>query len=208
MASVLHRLGDLEGCRARLHLAQGAAGRAGVSAAIEIDLLAARLATDDDRPRAEALFASIDAALADPALERGDRLCYRARLLCQRAYHLTKPVEGTSADLEGAVALFEDIEEDPSLPFVSFRRCAGLAYCRWKLGDAAEGARLARLAAEHAGDAGLVRFRIMALNLLTRMVPAGEAVAVNARAERLARQLEDEDLLRRVRHRAPGSRGE
>ena len=54
-------------------------------------------------------------------------------------------------------------------------------------------------AGSHAGDAGLIRFRVMALNLLSRMVPDdAEQVALRARAEGLARQLEDEDLLWRV----------
>jgi hypothetical protein len=79
---------------------------------------------------------------------------------------------------------------------------SALPRATWKLGDAEEGARLARLAAEHAGDGGFVRFQIMALNLLSRMVPPDEAEQINLRAERLARQLEDEDLLRRVLHRA------
>jgi hypothetical protein len=43
----------------------------------------------------------------------------------------------------------------------------------------------------------------MALNLLSRMLPAEESRRINARAERLARQLQDEDLVRRVLHRAP-----
>jgi hypothetical protein len=56
---------------------------------------------------------------------------------------------------------------------------------------------------DHAGDGGFVRFRIMAMNLLTRMVPADEGALLNARAQRLARQLQDEDLLQRAVVREP-----
>jgi hypothetical protein len=110
----------------------------------------------------------------------------------------TRPPRGQAPDLHGARELFLAIEEDDAVPFASFRRANGLAYCAWKLGDAGEGARLARLAAEHAGDAGLVRFRVMALSMLSRMVPSDEAAPLVARAERLARALEDEELIRRV----------
>jgi hypothetical protein len=204
LASVFHRMAELESCRERLRFASAVAERAGPAAQIEIMLLSARIATDDGR-RSESsqLFAAVEALLPHDSLTTGDRLSYRARLLGQRAYHLTKPGAGEREDLPGALALFEQIEADEGLPFVCFRRYAGLAYCTWKLGDALEGARLARLAADHAGDGGFVRFRIMALNLLSRMLPAEESRQINARAERLARQLQDEDLVRRVLHRAP-----
>jgi len=208
LASVFHRLTDLEGCRSRLRLALAGAERAGPGAVIEAKLFAARLATDEgDRVTAEALFDEVESILGGSALRTDDHLCYRARLVGQRAFHLTKPVNGAPAELERALAMFQQLEEAPDLPFVCFRRCAGLAYCTWKLGDAEEGARLALRAVEHAGDGGFVRFRIMALNLLSRMVPEEEARAINARAGRLARQLEDEDLIRRVAHRAPGAQG-
>ena len=56
----------------------------------------------------------------------------------------------------------------------------------------------ASLAEQHAGDGGFVRFRIMALDLLGRMLPNDQAVEVRRRAETLAKLLEDEDLLRRL----------
>lgn len=199
LASVLHRMADLDECRRRLRLAQAGAERAGAAARIEIDLLAARMATDEGRrDQAEQRFDAVETLLADAALTREDRLCYHARVVGQRAFHLTRPLPGAREDIAAALALFRGIEEDPSLPFVCFRRSAGLAYCTFKLGDVDEGARLARAAAEFAADGGFVRFRIMALNLLSRMVPAAEARDINARAARLAQQLEDEDLAARV----------
>jgi hypothetical protein len=74
----------------------------------------------------------------------------------------------------------------------------GIAYCTWKLGDPDTAARHAQRAADHAGDGGLVRMRVMALNMLARVLPPGRAHAVNARARRMAALLEDEDLARRV----------
>src|SRR5690606_12396414 len=102
-------------------------------------------------------------AMSLPGVGRADRLSYRARVLGQRAYFLTRPRAGERVDLEGARALFEAIEEDPAVPFASFRRANGLAYCAWKLGDPVLDAHFARSAADHAGDAGLVRFRVMAV---------------------------------------------
>lgn len=199
LASVLHRITDLDNSRRRLHLAEDAARHASAAVNIEIKLFKAYIATNEGR-RGEAaqLFDEVDALLSADSLTRADALSYRARLAGQRAYHLTKPAPGENEDLQGALTLFRDIEQDLALPFVCFRRAAGLAYCTWKLGQPEEGARLARLAADFAGDGGFVRFRIMALNLLSRMVPQDEARDVNARALRLAKQLQDEDLVRRV----------
>lgn len=63
------------------------------------------------------------------------------------------------------------------------------------------GAAYARLAEQHAGDGGFVWFRIMALNLLARMLPEAEASSIRRRAETLSKLVEDDDLLRRVRVR-------
>jgi len=199
LASVLHRMGDLDACRRHLSLAHHGAQRAGSAAMMEVSLLGARIATDDGK-RAEAalLLDAVEALLPADGVTHEDRLCYRARLLGQRAYHLTKPLPGQPPALEEARALFESLEEDPTVPFACFRRSNGLAYCTWKLGDSQEGARLARLAAEYAGDGGFVRFRVMALNMLSQMVAPDEGRSINERAARLAKQLEDEDLLRRV----------
>ena len=41
------------------------------------------------------------------------------------------------------------------------------------------------------------------LNLLSRVLPADEATRVNARAQRMAEALQDEELMRRVRQAAP-----
>ncbi|MEZ4362693.1 MAG: hypothetical protein R3B48_21050 [Kofleriaceae bacterium] len=202
MSSVLLRMRAEEDAERRLTMAERGAAQAGAACRLEVALLRAKLCTDaGDRATAEALFDAAEALLPSAELSLDDRRCYEARLLGQRAYHLTRPLPGAAEDLRGALALFERIEDEPVLPFVAFRKCNGLAYCHWKLGDVDAGQRWARLAEAHAGDGGFVRFRIMALNLLSRMVPADEGAPLRARAERLARLLEDEDLLRRVRAR-------
>ncbi len=200
LASVCLRLRDDALARQRLALAETTAPRAGPPAEVEVALVGAYVATNDgERDRAEQLLDRAEGILgaAADAILPADRSCLRARLLGQRAYHLTNPVDG-APDLEGARQLFQAIDPDPALPFVCFRRSNGLAYCAWKLGDRGAGIALAREAARHAGDGGLVRFRIMALSMLARMVDEPEAGEVRARASRLAGLLDDEDLLARV----------
>lgn len=200
LASVLLRMRQDADARGRLAMAQRLASQAGSACFLEVLLLQAKLATDDgDRARARQLFDESEAHLRADDLSTEDRACYRARLLGQRAYHLTRPEAGSVEDVAGALVLFERIDEEPYVPFVAFRKCNGLAYCHWKLGDTEAGLRFAKQAEEHAGDGGFVRFRIMALNLRARMLPEAEAAMVRDRAERLAKLLEDEDLLRRVR---------
>ena len=62
---------------------------------------------------------------------------------------------------------------------------------------------LAQRAADEAGDGGLVRMRVMALNLLSRVLAPDQAAVVNERARRMANALEDEDLVRRVAWATP-----
>jgi hypothetical protein len=189
LASIHHRRQELDPCRDRLAAARRAAIAAGPAAQMEALLLAARIATDEGRfdegptllDEAEALIDERDA----------DHLCYRARLNGQRAFWLTHARTPSLDAHARARDLFLAIPADSGIPFVDYRRTAGLAYCAWKLGDPAEGVRLARLAAEHAGDGGFIRFRVMAFNMLARMLGGDEAIALRQRAERLARSIED-----------------
>lgn len=197
LATVHHRLGDAESCARRLELAAARAPRAGAAAEAEVLLFAAYRATNrGERAAARADFDRVEALLPD--IEGADRWCYEARLLGQRAYHLTRPEPGEPADCAAARALFEEIPADSQIPFVDYRRAAGLAWCTWQLGDRAAGIDLARRALDHAGDGGFVRFRVMALKMLSRMLEGDESRRLRARAAALARRLEDEDLARRV----------
>ncbi len=196
MASVHLQMRDLDACGRRLDLAGRAAGQAGPSAAIEVALLATKIASDGgDRERASQLMDQVEIVLADPGVDAMDRVAYYARLVGHRADHLTRPREGEPPNVEGARALYESIPANTALPFALFRRCNGLAYCAWKRGDATAGAALARLAADHAGDGGLVRLRVKALGLLSHMVDEPEATEVRNRAAHLTRMLEDEGLV-------------
>ncbi len=197
LASVHLRRREDAVARLRLERAREAAPRAGPAALAEIALLDAYVATNDgERARAEDHLDVAERAIELPDVDADDRACLRARLLGQRAYHLTSPPRGAAADVAGARRLFEAITDGLELPFVAFRKENGLAYCAWKQGDTAAGLALARRAASHAGDGGFVRFRVLALNLIARMTPdADDAKAVRERAARLARSIEDEELL-------------
>ena len=187
---------DLAGARARLAQALARAPLAGPAAEIEAHLLEARLASDAHDDPAPAL-ARAALALGSPLLAEEDRACYLARLRDQEAYQLLHPRQGPPLVNE-ALQAYASIPEHPA-PFVGFRRELGLGYCAYKLGQLDEAASRARSACEHAGDGGLVRFRVMSLGLLARVVPPAEAAPIAERAARLAAQLGDEDLLRRAR---------
>ena len=204
-AAHLSRL-DLESCRHWLERARRRAALAGAAAEVEVHLLCARAETDDrDYEAAQRRYRLVEDLLDDAGLPLADELPYRARLQDQRAHHCTRPPEGRRPDLARARRLYESIPEDPAMPFVLFRKFVGLAYCAWKLGDEKEAVRLAQLAVDHAGDGGLVRMRVMALNMLSRVLPDEEARRVRERARQMATLLEDEDLLRRTEYCVPDS---
>ncbi len=200
LASVHHRMQDMPACDGRLDAARRAGDRAPADARIELALLDARIAMDaGDRDRAHALLDTAGSLLDDtPSLDAADRHCYRARHRDQRAYALTHPVAPAPPDYTAALSLYDGIPADTGIPFVDFRRALGRAYCTWRLGDRDAAASLAHTACEHAGDGGFVRFRVMSLNLLSRMVDEPASARHRDRATRLARQLEDEDLLHRL----------
>jgi hypothetical protein len=131
--------------------------------------------------------------LDDPDLDATDRSCFRARWLDQRAY---RAIHGATPDLELAHTLYASIEG--ALPFVATKREAGLAYVHHRRGDRDRAVMHARAAASEAGDGGLVRLRIAALNLLAHILGDAEGEAIRGRARTLAALLEDEDLLSRT----------
>jgi hypothetical protein len=193
---------DLEACDTWLSRAERRAVAAGAEAEIEVGLVRAQLdAEAGDHASAADRLRTIEARLVGAALPTNFEASYRARLQHQRALQLTRL---PAAEITRARELYEAIPESP-VPFVRFRKSVGLAYCAWKLGDAEQATRLAHRAAEAAGDGGLVRMRVMALNMLSRVLTGEPAAAVNERARGMAMALEDEDLLRRVAHTAPGA---
>lgn len=191
---------DGDACQHWLGRAEKQAAAAGPAAEIEIALLRAQVETDaGDRDTPPHRWHAIEALLARATLPAADALVYRARLQHQRAVHCTMLPElaGEPTDVPRARELYAAIP-DSTIPFVAFRKHVGLAYCAWKLGDRDEAIRLAKRAADDAGDGGLVRMRVMALNMLSRVATTEGAAAINERAQRMASALEDEDLLRRV----------
>ncbi len=199
LASVFHRRNELEDTKHRLQAAQRSAPAAPPLARVETLLLAARLASDAGvYDEAQTCFDEAEPLIGDD----DDSLCYRARLSGQRAFVLTR-VRDDDARHEDARALFEALPSDSGIPFVDYRRTAGIAYSTWRLGDTPRAVALARQALEHAGDGGYIRFRVMAINMLARMVGGSEANALRARSARLAASIEDEHLaeVARIRDR-------
>lgn len=209
LASLAHRDRDLDEARRRLRLASDVR-RPEPAARLEYELLRARLASDDgDLDGEAAAMEAAQVALEAPGLSEEDGLCYQARLLDQRAFRASRGWRSDAARLEEAIELYRLIPDVPTPPFVAFRRALGEAWCLWRMGQAGRARDLAVQACEHAGDGGLVRLRVMGLNLLANIhgdSPDGRAV--QDRALRLTRALDDADLAARVQrqgYEAPSS---
>jgi hypothetical protein len=196
-AHVLAARGETAACHDALVRAERAAPRAGPAAELELALV--QLRVQPAREPYPALLARLDAA----ALSVADDRAYRAQLHDQWAQLYSRAQPGEAVDLAEAEAHYAAIVDEPYIPFVAYRKCVGLAYCAWQRGDHGAAVRLAELAVEHAGDAGLLRMRVTALNMLTRVLSGDAATATNQRARRIATVLEDEDLLNRVEWTTP-----
>lgn len=164
-----------------------------VAAQLEAALLHARLAMDAGRPaEAEPVLDGVAAGLE--RLPAGhERDCYQARWADQRAYHLIHA--GPPPRLREAARLYRSINARSPSAFALFRRDHGLAYCHWRLGDRDRAVRHARAAVDHAGDAGHLRLRVLALQLLAHIEP-GEAATLRRRAGSIITELEQTDLAR------------
>lgn len=195
IANVHHARSDVPACEHWLTRAERLLESAGAGASIEALLIRAQLDVDADaREAAHGKHARIEERLASEQLRSVNAHCYRARLQDQRAR-----IESDPARAREHYAAIPDVD----VAYVRFHRAVGLGYCAWKLGDTTEAIRLANAAIDAAGDGGLVRMRVTGLNLLSRLLPADEAHAVNARARRMAEALQDEELVRRVTHASP-----
>ncbi|WP_117208357.1 tetratricopeptide repeat protein [Allorhizocola rhizosphaerae] len=172
LASIAMRRGDIDTARLRLH----DVGELPPAARIEADLLHARLGDREALSRARAQIAVLP--------RDTDRDCYHARWADQRAYQLAR-----DARYAAGARFYRSIDPDSPAAFALFRRHHGLAYCHWKLGDPDRAAEHAEAALDHAGDAGLLRLRVMALRLLAHIRP-GEAARFAQRADRIAQELE------------------
>ncbi len=126
---------------------------------------------------------------------RGDDAdCLRARFVGQLSHALNQAGEVGQAE-----ALHLALPDTASTAaFARSRRANGIAYGRFRHGDVAGALQHARLAARHAGDAGHVRLRAMALLMVARVAAREpEGIEALARARAIAHALADATLLAR-----------
>lgn len=187
LASLAFHGADLPLAERRLALAALGARAAGPEAELERWLFEARLRSDrGDAAGADTALATAAALVTE--LPPGDgAACYVARLHDQRAYRAARGWRDDPARLVAACGLYAAIPE-VGPPFARFRRAHGLAWCTWRLGDAAGAAVTAAEAARHAGDGGFVRFRAYAVGLHADIVESvgGDAAPLRARAREMA----------------------
>jgi hypothetical protein len=172
------------------------AHRAPPVAQAEWGLLQAFVDSRCDRHSADAMLKATG-HIIDQVAEPHDRACLFARWIDQIAYPLKRQTH-QPPDHEAALALYAQIPSDGP-PFARCRRANGLGWTTLKLGDRI-GARLhAQASVEAAGDAGSLRMRAMALNLLAKTSDGVAAESARARAAQIADHLEDEALASRIR---------
>ena len=178
------------------HLDHARNDLAGAPAAARVEALLQRayVASREDPSAVPALLASA-APLVDDVSDPNDHSCLHARITDHRAYELNR-----AADHVAAEAQYRALADRGAPPFARARRASGLAYARYKLGEA-DAARFAAAAIEHAGDGGHVRARAMAPRLYARITDDRDA---EARALAMATHLEDETLLVRFGHHRLG----
>jgi hypothetical protein len=159
-----------------------------VEAALGLSVIASRA-----RPaEVAAALAEVPGWLAQVSGDDAD--CLRARWVGQVSHALNHAGEVARAE-----ALHRELPDTPAThPFARSRRANGIAYGRHRGGDVAGALHHARLAARHAGDAGHVRLRAMALLMIARVDPGGpEGAEARARARAIAEALGDRVLLAR-----------
>ncbi len=184
---------------AREHLEQARllAPRSEPAARAELELVQAFVCARDDAAARDIALEAAAAILESEPLEPDTRACLLARLIDQRAYELNKPRHGPP-DHEAALALYRQIPADGPL-FARVRHHNGMGWSLLRLGDRETARAHARLSVQHAGDAGSLRLRAMALNLLAETVDGPESTEARARAAAIAEALEDEALAVRIR---------
>ena len=183
-----------EAGEAGVHLATARAICAGEPAAQVEVALGEALLTGGARPAASAAAALAEVPGLLARLDGDDADCLRARYVGQVAHALNHAGEVACAE-----ALHRELPDAPTThPFARSRRANGIAYACFRRGDREAALHHARLAARHAGDAGHVRLRAMALLMVARVAPDGpEGAEARQRARAIARALADATLLAR-----------
>jgi hypothetical protein len=192
--SIALRRGDHRAARSFLDPLRVQVERLPVEVRVEVWLVAAFIASREDPAQVPGLLTKV-APLLSRVKDKDERACFQARWIDQRAYELNKG-PGGEPNHAAAEALYRELPSDGAPLFVLCRRASGLAYARWKQGHRDEAADLARIAVRFAGDAGHIRLRVMALNMLARIDPREREA--RARAIEMSRRLEDEALLLRL----------
>ncbi len=192
LASIALQRRDLPQTRHRLDLARLFLKRAEPDARLEFELLAARIVSRPD-PAAAAhhLDRAADILQAAP-LPPSPQACYDARLLDQRAFLASQGWRSHPERLQHALDLYDAIDDSPDAPpFAAFRREHGRAWSLWRQGHTQDALIAAQKACSHAGDGGLIRFRLMSLVLQSHILPAGPLrAATRHRADLLSRSLD------------------
>ncbi|MEM6997031.1 MAG: hypothetical protein AAF721_41390 [Myxococcota bacterium] len=188
---------------AAAHLNQAATVGAAMprAAAVELHLVRAFLLARADPSQAAECLARADTALTTGDLDPDTAACLRARLVDQRAYGLNKPRTGP-ADPAAALAAYEAIPADGPV-FARCRRHNGMGWSLLGLGRRDEALEHARHSVREAGDAGSLRLRAMALNLLAAAASGDAAKSAGRRAASIAQGLQDEALAARYARHVP-----
>ncbi len=169
------------------------APRSEPAARAELALVRAYALTKRAPATADAALDEAEAILdAGQGIEAGDHACLFARLMDHRAYPLNRPRSGPASH-RAAIALYHRIPARGPL-FARCRRHNGLGWSHLKLGNREAAVEHARASLQDAGDAGSLRMRAMALNLLAQATRGRESERAKARAVDIAGRLEDEAL--------------
>lgn len=206
LVSVALRGRDFDRAREYLQQARVSEKTAEPAARIELSLVTAYMQPRRNRDRVAAELDAAQGLLDTAELRPDDRACLVARLVDQRGYGLNRPPPGRAPDHAAALALYERLPDRDAPPFALCRRENGVGWSKLKLGDHAGALVHAHRSVQHAGDGGSLRLRVMALQLLARLMPESESERVRERALAIARRLEDEELLLRCRPARPTSR--
>lgn len=192
-------LRERAGDEARGHLITASTIAAGDPAAqIEVALGLSVLASKQRPAEAAEALREVPGWLAQTRGEDAD--CLRARYVGQVSHALNH-----AGKIDEAEALHRGLPDlSTTHAFARSRRANGIAYGRFRHGDAAEALRYARLAARYAGDAGHVRLRAMALLMVARVADGAEAEEARGRARAIGAALADAVLIARCEASARG----
>lgn len=174
------------------------ASQAEPAAACELALVESFAWARRDPERSHAALDRASALLEAPEpsespISAHDHACLFARWIDQVAYPLNKPGGGEAKHL-AALALYQRIPGQGPL-FAQCRRENGLGWTHLQLGQPERAREHALASVRAAGDAGSLRMRAMALNLLAACSDAEPATEAKRRAMAIAAELEDEALL-------------